>query len=104
MAAHPRLVRVAVNAAASGDIIAAAAGKRYKILHLMGLSGGTGTVKFRTGTTDVTGAMDVVAGGGFDIKDYEYGLFENANANESFNVVLTSSATFKGFCIYQIFE
>lgn len=97
----PKYTRAAIDLSASGDIIAAVANRGYRVVHIMGLSGGTGTVTIRSASTNLTGAMDFVAGGGFRAKDYEAGVFI-ANLGESLNVVIGGSATFKGFVIYEI--
>lgn len=100
MPAVPKYTRIAINLSATGDIIAAVAAKGYKVVKIIGLSGGTGTVTIRSGSTDLTGAMDMVAGSGFRDKDYENGVFVTV-LGESLNAVITGSATFKGFAVYE---
>lgn len=54
------------NAAASGDttLVAAVAGKRYIVVNYAIVATGAVAVKFKDGTTDITGAMALAANGG----------------------------------------
>jgi len=90
-----------INATASGDtqIVAGVSGKRIRVIAYAIVSSATVNVKFRSNTTDITGAMRIVEGGGI-AHAYDGGLFQTA-VGESLNINLSANATVGGYIVYR---
>ena len=90
-----------INATASGDtqIVAGVSGKRIRVIAYAIVASATVNVKFRSNTTDITGAMRIVEGGGI-AHAYDQGLFQTA-VSESLNINLSNNATVGGYVVYR---
>lgn len=95
--------RLAISASSSGDniLIAAVAGTRYLVTHIVLIAAGTTTVKFKSSTAgaDLTGAMPLVVNAGWADSNNDNGLFCTA-AGESLNMVLSAAVAVTGYLNY----
>jgi hypothetical protein len=75
----------AINASSSGDntVVAAAAGKRYRVIGYTFLCASAVSVKWKNGASaDLTGAMPFAANGGITTPEFkEYGHFATSVGN-----------------------
>jgi hypothetical protein len=83
-------VPVAQGAAGTTQIAAAVAGKRHKIVGCVLTMSLDGTLKFIDGGGDLTGAMDIVAKGGFVLPTSFF--YTQAAINSALRVVTTLGA------------
>jgi hypothetical protein len=90
-----------ISATTSGDtqIVPAVSGKRIRVIAYAVISNLTVSIKFRSGTTDITGSMRVVEGGGI-AHAYDGGLFETA-VGQALNINLSANATVGGYVVYR---
>lgn len=89
-----------IDASASADLIALVTGKKIRVLAGFLTVAADTTVKFQTGgTTDLTGAMTVKAGGGFVLPFNQAGYFETASGAK-LNLVLGTSTQTSGGLTY----
>jgi mRNA-degrading endonuclease HigB of HigAB toxin-antitoxin module len=90
-----------INATTSGDtqIVGAVSGKRIRVIAYAVIASATVSIKFRSGTTDITGSMRVVEGGGI-AHAYDGGLFQTA-VNQPLNINLSNNATVGGYVVYR---
>jgi hypothetical protein len=63
------------------------------------IANATVSIKFRSDTTDITGSMRVVEGGGI-AHAYDGGLFQTADG-EALNINLSTNATVGGYVVYR---
>lgn len=92
------------NTAATHIAIAAKSGFAIRIFGYKLVSGGTQTVKFQSGSNDLTGAMPLAANGqlgepigGNSMDPLPYFV---CNHGEAFNVVLSAAVAITGYIIY----
>ena len=73
-------VNLGATPASSGDnsLVAAVAGARYRVLSVAVVSTLANSIKFRSGTTDISGTFPLAANGGFVMPFNEHGWFETA--------------------------
>jgi hypothetical protein len=90
-----------INATGSGDtqIVPAITDKRIRVIAFCIVASGAVNVKFRSGTTDITGPMSLVSGGGV-AHAYDGGLFETA-VNQPLNINLSASQQVGGYIVYR---
>jgi len=90
-----------INATTSGNtqVVGAVSGKRIRVIAYAVIASATVNIRFRSGTTDITGSMRVVEGGGI-AHAYDGGLFETA-VNQPLNINLSTNATVGGYVVYR---
>ena len=90
-----------ISATTSGDtqIVPAVSGKRIRVIAYAVIANATVSIKFRSGTTDITGSMRVVEGGGI-AHAYDGGLFQTA-VGQALNINLSNNATVGGYVVYR---
>jgi hypothetical protein len=90
-----------INATGSGDtqIVPAITDKRIRVIAFCIVASGAVNVKFRSGTTDITGPMSLVSGGGV-AHAYDGGLFETA-VNQPLNINLSAAQQVGGYIVYR---
>ena len=90
-----------ISATTSGDtqIVPAVSGKRIRVIAYAVIASATVSIKFRSGTTDITGSMRVVEGGGI-AHAYDSGLFQTA-VDQALNINLSANATVGGYVVYR---
>jgi len=99
--AHSTVLYAPINATTSGDtqIVPAVSGKRIRVIAYAVIANATVSIKFRSGTSDITGSMRVVEGGGI-AHAYDGGLFQTA-VNQPLNINLSANATVGGYVVYR---
>lgn len=98
----PKIVTVKIDLAASGDLVALQTSKRIRVLSYVLVSAGTVTAKFQSGgSTDLTGAMSLVAASGISSGYNPQGHFETA-VGAKLNLVLSGSVQVSGHLTYSI--
>jgi hypothetical protein len=90
-----------ISATTSGDtqIVGAVSDKRIRVIAYAVVASASVSIKFRSGTTDITGSMRVVEGGGI-AHAYDGGLFQTA-VNQPLNINLSTNATVGGYVVYR---
>lgn len=90
-----------ISLAASGDLVAAVAGKSIRVLAYSIVAAGAVTAKFQSGgATDLTGAMSMITGTPLAPGESLAGHFQTV-AGEKLNLVLGSSVQVSGHLTYQ---
>lgn len=94
-----------IAASASGDttIIAASATRRFKIKKLYFIAKGAVDVKFKSGSTDITGVLGLAAAQEVGItqhSDDDEPILVGGAVNEAFIINLSGAVTVGGFCTY----
>jgi len=99
--AYGTVLYALINATNSGNtqIVGAVSGKRIRVIAFAVVADATVYIKFRSGTTDITGSMRVVQGGGI-AHAYDGGLFQTA-VNQPLNINLSADATVGGYVVYR---
>jgi len=90
-----------VSANTSGDttIVAAVSGKRILVVAYGLVASGELLVKFKSNTTDITGQMKLVEGGGI-AHAYEWGLFRTG-VGEALRLNLNANVQVGGYVVYR---
>jgi hypothetical protein len=90
-----------INATTSGDtqVVAAVSNRRIVVVAYAVIASATVNIRFRSGTTDITGSMRLVEGGGI-AHSYDAGLFQTA-VNQPLNINLSANATVGGYVVYR---
>jgi len=90
-----------INATSSGDtqVVAAVSGRRIVVVAYAVIANATVSIRFRSGTTDITGSMRVVEGGGI-AHSYDAGLFQTV-AGQALNINLSANAIVGGYVVYR---
>ena len=99
--AHSTVLYAPISATGSGntEVVGAVSGKRIRVIAYAVIANATVSIKFRSGTTDITGSMRVVEGGGI-AHAYDGGLFQTA-VNQPLNINLSNNATVGGYVVYR---
>jgi hypothetical protein len=99
--AHSTVLYAPINATNSGNtqVVGAVSGKRIRVIAFAVIASATVNIKFQSGTTDITGSMRVVEGGGI-AHAYDGGLFQTA-VNQPLNINLSTNATVGGYVVYR---
>ncbi len=91
---------VSVSSIGDNQIVAAVPGKRILVLgYMLDASGGANTVKFRSATTDLTGAMDLVADTPLPVPWSPHGWMITA-VGVALNLNLTAATLVAGHVLY----
>jgi hypothetical protein len=90
-----------ISASSSGDteVVPAVSGKRIRVIAYAVVASGTVDIKFRSATTDITGSMHLVGGGGV-AHAYDGGLFQTS-VGQALNINLSANATVGGYVVYR---
>lgn len=90
-----------ISTASTGDqqVVAAVTGKKIRVLSYTIVSTSANAVKFRSASTDKTGAMALAANGGVSTSYSPVGHFETV-AGEALNINLGSAAQISGHLTY----
>ena len=94
--------RAKIDCASSGDntLVAAQTAKKYVVMDVLAVAGGTVNIKFRSGTTDLMGAIPLVANAGFAPSEAaQAGHFETA-PGEALNLNLSAAVQVSGWVTY----
>ena len=99
--AHSTVLYAPINATNSGNtqVVGAVSGKRIRVIAYAVIANATVSIKFQSGTTDITGSMRVVEGGGI-AHAYDGGLFQTA-VGQALNINLSTNATVGGYVVYR---
>ena len=99
--AHSTVLYAPINATNSGNtqVVGAVSGKRIRVIAFAVVANATVNIKFQSGTTDITGSMRVVEGGGI-AHAYDGGLFQTA-VGQALNINLSANATVGGYVVYR---
>jgi hypothetical protein len=99
--AHSTVLYAPINATTSGNtqVVGAVSGKRIRVIAFAVVANATVNIKFQSGTTDITGSMRVVEGGGI-AHAYDGGLFQTA-VGQALNINLSANATVGGYVVYR---
>jgi len=99
--AHSTVLYAPISATGSGntEVVGAVSGKRIRVIAYAVIANLTVSIKFRSGTTDITGSMRVVEGGGI-AHAYDGGLFQTAEG-QALNINLSNNATVGGYVVYR---
>ncbi len=103
-----KYARIVTTVSGDNTLIPAVAGKKYRILHFTIGAITTQLIKFKSGSTDLTGTINIStfitnAGGGFVSSMVNYGLMET-NPGEAFIInspAGTGGNGASGFLVYQ---
>ena len=90
---------ISATAAGNTEIVPAVTGKRIRVIAYAVVTNLTVSIKFRSGTTDITGSMRLVEGGGI-AHAYDGGLFQTA-VGQALNINLSANATVGGYVVYR---
>jgi len=90
-----------INATSSGStqVVGAVSGKRIRVIAFAVIANSTVSIKFQSGSTDITGTMRLVEGGGI-AHAYDGGLFQTA-VGQALNINLSTNATVGGYVVYR---
>lgn len=90
-----------INANTSGytTVVSAVSEKRIVVVAFGLVANGEVVVKFATNSTDITGSMKLVEGGGI-AHAYEWGLFRT-NIGEALRIHLSSNTQVGGYLVYK---
>ena len=90
-----------INVTTSGDtqVVPAVSNRRIVVVAYAVVASATVNIRFRSGTTDITGSMRVVEGGGI-AHAYDGGLFQTA-VGQALNINLSTNATVGGYVVYR---
>jgi hypothetical protein len=90
-----------INATTSGStqVVGAVSGKRIRVIAFAVIANATVNIKFQSGSTDITGTMRLVEGGGI-AHAYDGGLFQTA-VGQALNINLSTNATVGGYVVYR---
>jgi len=99
--AHSTVLYAPINATNSGNtqVVGAVSGKRIRVIAFAVIANATVNIKFQSGTTDITGSMRIVEGGGI-AHAYDGGLFQTA-VGQALNINLSANATVGGYVVYR---
>ena len=90
---------ISANTSGNTQVVGAVSGKRIRVIAFAVIASATVTIKFQSGTTDITGSMRIVEGGGI-AHAYDGGLFQTA-VNQPLNINLSNNATVGGYVVYR---
>lgn len=91
-------VSVAQSVAGTTELAAATIGKKHKLLGALLVMSATGTLKFTDGVSDLTGAMDIAANGGFTAPTNLFPYLETGLTYRALSLVTTVGAA-KGLVV-----
>jgi hypothetical protein len=82
-------VSVAQGAAGTTVLAVAEPDKKHKLLGGLLVMSATGTLKFTSGSTELSGPMDIVTNGGFTAPPSNFPYTETLYVNQALNLVTT---------------
>lgn len=97
-----RFASISVSASGDSQIVALTAAKKVKVLSVALVASGTVSIKWRSNTTDISGALPLVANSGFILPASSPGqghYFETA-AGEALNINLSGAVAVNGHISY----
>lgn len=99
--AQPNYKYAVINANTTGDttIVAAVPGKKIRVVAFGLVAAGTVSVKFRRGTTDITGSLRLTEAGGI-AHSFSGGLFETG-VNQALVINLSAAVPVGGYVVYE---
>ena len=99
--AHSTVLYAPINATNSGNtqVVGVVSGKRIRVIAFAVIASATVNIKFQSGTSDITGSMRIVEGGGI-AHAYDGGLFQTA-VGQALNINLSTNATVGGYVVYR---
>jgi hypothetical protein len=99
--ATPKFVSIHANGSGNNSIVSAVSGKKIRVLAVWLVAAGTVNPKFQSGAggTDLTGAANLVANGGYVLPYNPVGWFETA-ASTLLNLNLSSGTYVDGSLVY----
>jgi hypothetical protein len=83
----------------STQVVPAVSGKRIRVIAYAVVATSAVTIKFQSGSSDITGSMRLVEGGGI-AHAYDGGLFETGEG-QALNINLSTNATVGGYVVYR---
>lgn len=95
----PKFASISVAGSGDNQIVASVSGKKIRVLSYVIVADGTVAAKFRNGTTDVTGAMSLVANTGAASGFCPVGHFETS-ATTALNLNLSAAIGVRGHLTY----
>lgn len=97
------VLRTFANPASLGDnsIVAAVSGKKIRVISASIVSASANSIKFRSGTTDISALYAFAANGGMVLDFNEHGWFETA-AGEALQLNLSAAAAVGISIQYQV--
>jgi len=90
---------ISATTAGTTQVVGAVSGKRIRVIAYAVVAAEPTRIKFQSGTTDITGSMQLVEGGGI-AHAYDGGLFETA-VGQPLNINLSINATVGGYVVYR---
>ncbi len=89
-----------INATTAGDtqIVPAVSGKRIRVIAYAVTANATVNIRFRSGTTDITGSMRIA---NIVTHAYDGGLFQT-DVGQPLNINLSASTTVGGYVVYRL--
>jgi hypothetical protein len=90
---------ISATTAGNTQVVGAVSGKRIRVIAYAVIASATVNIKFQSGTTDITGSMRIVEGGGI-AHAYDGGLFQTA-VGQALNINLSTNATVGGYIVYR---
>lgn len=95
----PKFATIAASSSGNNQIVAAVASKKIRVLSYVLVAAGTVAVKWRSASTDKTGAMPFVANTGVSVNFSPVGHLETV-ANEALNLNLDGAVSVAGSVVY----
>lgn len=95
----PKFASISDSSSGATAIVAADATHKIRVLSYVLVADGTTTAKFQNGSTDITGAMSLIANTGVAAPFSPVGHFETA-ANAALNLNLGSAVGVRGHLVY----
>lgn len=97
---NPKYTPVNVSSSGDSELVAAVPGKRLKLISGLAVSAGTVSIKFKSASTDLTGAMPLIANSGFVIPEATAGWIVTAQG-EALNINLSGAVQVSGMIVYE---
>lgn len=96
-----QLTQASISAASSGDntLVSATAAQTARIFRIVLVASGAVSIKFKTGSTDLTGAMSLVSGGAI-VLDMQSDPWFVTGTNEAFIANLSAAVQISGSIWY----
>jgi len=91
--------KIAITAAGNNTVVAAVAGMSIRVISLYFISSNTNTVTIKSGTTDLSGAMDYTSQEKMKLDRNDYGWVQT-KSGEALIFTTTKSVNLSGFLTY----
>lgn len=98
----PKYLPISVSSSGNNEIVPLVAGRRIKVIAAILVSAGTVSVKFRSASTDLSGAMPLIANSGFVIPESFVGWVVT-EPGEALNLHLSGAVQVSGMLVYEEF-